>query len=124
MKIQLRSETEIALSHFHRDGFDVGPIDPQLQFGSMQLFMTSIGMCTFSVLASYGERLNTSAEEITIVMKWAYAERPYRIADIDMRIHWPQLPESRLDAATRAAHQCTLHNTLRHELEITALVEH
>ncbi|MFZ0255293.1 MAG: OsmC family protein [Gammaproteobacteria bacterium] len=124
MKIELRSDTEIILSQLDTEGFEVTPAGPEHTFGSMQMFVTSVGMCTFSVLASYGQRLGASADGIVITLKWSYGERPYRIAEIEMRARWPQLPESRLDAATRAAHHCTLHNTLRHETEVVTLVEH
>jgi len=124
MRIELISDIEIVLSQLDADGFDITPAAPELYFGSMQMFVTSVGMCTFSVLKSYGQRFGTSAADIAITLKWTYGERPYRIAEIDMRVHWPQLPPSRLDAATRAAHHCTLHNTLRHGAEVTTLVEH
>ncbi len=124
MKIELRGDTEIVLTELHTDGFDVIPAAPELHFGSMQMFVTSVAMCTFSVLASYGQRFGTSADDITMTLKWAYAERPYRIAEIDLQVRWPRLPASRLDAATRAAHHCTLHNTLREGSEVATLVEH
>lgn len=124
MKIELHSDTELVLNQLDIDGFEVMPVGPELHFGSMQMFGTAVGMCTFSVLASYGQRLGISADGIAITLKWTYAERPYRIAEMDMRIRWPQLPASRLDAATRAAHHCTLHNTLRYGAEVVTLVEH
>lgn len=123
MKIELHSDTEIVLTELHIAGLNISSADPELHFGAMEMFITSVGMCTFSVLASYGQRFGTSADDITITLRWAYAERPYRIVEIDLRVGWPQLPASRLDAATRAAHHCTLHNTLRQGSELVTLVE-
>ena len=123
MKIKIRNATEMELSELHRQGFDILSDDQDTGFGSMQMFTASVALCTFSVLAAYGQRFDAGAEDIVIRLIWHYAERPYRIADIDMKIHWPSLPESRLDAATRAAHHCTLHNTLQQCVEIDTLVD-
>ena len=123
MKVHVKSETEIELTKLHQDGFDIVADDPALHFGSMQMFASSIAMCTFSVLASYGRRFDAESDDITIGLTWAYAERPYRMEVLAMDISWPQLPESRLDAATRAARHCTLHNTLQHGLEVETMVQ-
>jgi uncharacterized OsmC-like protein len=123
MKIEIKNEVEIWLSHLHEAGIEIAREDPELYFGSMQMFVTAIALCTFSVLASYGERFGTPAEGITVGMKWDYAQRPFRISKIDMDIRWPNLPQSRLDAATRAAQQCTLHNTLHHDVDVETLVQ-
>ena len=56
-------------------------------------------------------------------LTWRYAEKPHRIGHIDMKIHWPRVPESRIDAAMRAAAMCTLHNTLTHDVEIDTSIE-
>jgi uncharacterized OsmC-like protein len=125
MEIHIVSATEIKLYRLQESGFTIHADDPELHFGSIQMFITSLAQCTFSVLASYGERFGTSADDITIRMQWTYAERPRRrIAAISMQVHWPSLPESRLDAATRAARYCTLHNTLQEGLEAETLVTH
>ena len=123
MRIHIKTSAALDLSYLHEGGFDIVSDDPEIDFGAMQMFVTSIAQCTFAVLATYGERFGASAEDISMGVTWKYAESPHRIGGIEMDIRWPQLPESRLDAATRVAHQCTLHNTLRHSMEIDTMVE-
>ena len=55
-------------------------------------------------------------------LAWSYVEDPFRIKKIDMEIDWPELPESRMGAAWRAAAMCTIHNTLAHPPEILTRV--
>ena len=50
--------------------------------------------------------------------------RPKRVTAITVDVKWPSLPESRLDAATRAARHCTMHATLGDVVEIDVLVDH
>ena len=124
MRIHIRSETEVDLSQLHEAGFEVSSEESAPAFGAMQMFAAAVAMCTHAVLASYGQRCGAPADGIRIRVRWRYAERPKRIESLDMDVRWPQLPDSRLDAATRAAHQCTLHNTLGHGVEVSTLVDH
>lgn len=64
------------------------------------------------MLASYAAQAGADTTALSIRMRWAYREDPFRIGDIDMDVTWPGLPENRRKAAERAAQQCTLHHTL------------
>lgn len=123
VKIILHSDTQITISHFHEAGFEFETLDAEIHPGAIHLCMTSLAWCTYSVLASYAQRIEAGADDITARLSWRYVERPHRIGHIDMSIHWPQVPESRLDAAMRTAAMCTLHNTLQHGTEIDTVIE-
>lgn len=123
VNIQLVSDTEIRLSRLHNDGFDVTADHPELYYGAMETFVTSLAMCTFAVLSAYGERIDAGVEDLTMRMRWRYGERPHRIESVDMEIHWPEIPDSRLDAAMRAAATCTLHHTLEHAVEVETMID-
>ena len=123
VKIIQHSDTDISVSLLHQPGFDISSEDSEAHFGAIHMCVASLAWCTFSVLASYGQRIETPATDMTIRLQWNYAQRPYRIEKIKMAIHWPQVPESRLDAAMRAAALCTLHNTMMHGLEIDTSIE-
>ncbi|WP_303906174.1 OsmC family protein [Thiohalomonas denitrificans] len=112
MKVIQHAETDIELSELYQAGFDVDMQDPEAQFSALQLFATSLGLCTFSVLAAYGAHLAVDPAGIRIRLRWQYSEHPMRVSDIDMGIIWPDLPADRLEAAERAAEHCTLHHTL------------
>lgn len=123
MKIIQHSDTDISVSLLHQPGFDISSENPESHFGAVHMCVVSLAWCTFSLLASYGQRIETAATDMTIRLQWNYAQRPYRIEKVTMAIHWPQVPESRLDAAMRAAAMCTLHNTMMHGFEIDTTIE-
>ena len=123
MIIHQYSDTDIAISRLHEAGFDIQAEDPAAHFGGVCLLVTSLAWCTYSVLASYAQRIDVPVEDMTMRLKWRLAQKPTRIAAIDMQVRWPQLPESRLDAAMRAAALCTVHNTLKDSVEIETLIE-
>ncbi len=122
MNIKLISDTEIFLSRLHEEGFDVSSDDSALHFGAMETFVTSLAMCTFAVLASYAKRIDAGIDGLTMGMSWGYGEKPHRIKQLEMDIGWPEIPESRLDAAMRAAATCTLHRTLEHSVEVETMI--
>ncbi|SCZ52357.1 OsmC family protein [Thiohalomonas denitrificans] len=112
MKVIQYAETDIELTELYQAGFDVEPTDPEAPFSALQLFATSLGLCTFSVLTAYAAHLQVDPAGIRIRLQWQYSEHPMRVSDIDMSIVWPDLPADRLEAAQRAAEHCALHHTL------------
>lgn len=122
MKVILHKPEDLELRDFDLPGFDVESHDPQAHFSAMEMFATSMALCTYSVLAAYAEQIETSPEELRIGMRWSYVPEPFRIGNIDMDIHWPGLPESRIKAAQRAASHCTLHHTLEHPPTVVTTV--
>lgn len=119
MKIQMHDESDLTLSEFDEPDFDVA-VDEGVHahYSALQMFATSLGLCTASVIETYGERFDASAEDLAIRVDWSYAEDPYRVDQIEMTIDWPSVPESRREAVRRAAETCTLHNTLHQPPEV------
>jgi uncharacterized OsmC-like protein len=118
MKVIMHHSEDLELARFDESGLNIEAHDPDAHFSALQMFATSMGLCTFSVLAGYAEQSDTPTENLSVRMRWRYAEHPYRIGNIDMEIHWPELPSAKREAAERAAAKCTLHNTLQHPPEI------
>ncbi len=112
MKVLMHSEEDLTLSEVSAPDFEIVSEDPTAHYSAMQMFGTSMALCTWSVLASYGEQVDVDTADLTVRIRWDYVDQPFRIGKIDMDIDWPGLPASRLDAAQRAAAMCTLHNTL------------
>lgn len=123
MQIVLHNDTELSVSQLQEPGFNTTVAHPDLKLGAVHLSLVSLAWCTYSVLASYGQRIDAPTDDLSVRVHWRYVERPHRIGHIEMAVHWPQVPESRLDAAMRAAASCTLHNSLQHGLEIDTLIE-
>lgn len=122
MKLILHAEHDIELLEGEAPGFEVESEDPAVAFSAIQMFATSLALCSFSVLYSYAEQLQTPADALRIRVRWAYAQEPLRISRILMHIQWPGLPPSRQKAAERAASQCTLHHTLEQPPEVITQV--
>ena len=122
MKIVMHDEEDLEIKEFGSPEFEIESVNSQAHYSALQMFATSIALCTYSVLAGYGEQINSPTKNIVIRIRWSYVEDPFRIGDINMEISWPGLPESRLKAAQRAASDCTLHHTLENSPSIVTQV--
>jgi uncharacterized OsmC-like protein len=123
MRIRLHSPEDLTLSDLGAPGFHVETDEgAQAPYGALQLFAVSLGLCTASVLMGYGAQLKVPAEGLSVRLRWSVAEKPRRVEDLRMEIHWPALPESRLKAAERAAEHCTIHQTLLRPLRVSTTV--
>lgn len=123
MRIIMHAESDLTLTDFDEPDFIVDADESvDAPYDAMQMFATSLGVCTASILATYGARFDTDISDMVVRLQWDYVEDPYRIGDIDMDIEWPSLPDDRLDAAERVAEQCTIHNTLHHPPEVDTRV--
>ena len=83
-------------------------------FSPYHMLGGSLASCTWFLLESWGSRIQASAEDLEVEVRWEFAEDPHRVASLDMVIRWPSLPEDRRGAAERAALQCPVHHTLSH----------
>ncbi len=119
MKAFLLGSEDIELRALSEPGLEVENRDPEAHYGAVQMFAVSLAMCTGAVLLSYAEQAEAGVDTLAIRVRWQYAEKPFRIGAIDMAIRWPELPASRLEAARRAAAECTLHHTLEQPPRLT-----
>ena len=122
MKIVLHAPEDLELKSFDEPGMDIEARDPEAHYGATQMFAASLALCTGSVLVAYADQAGAHVTDLAIRVKWHYADKPFRIGAIDMAIRWPSLPETRLDAARRAASHCTLHHTLEQIPELTTTI--
>ena len=112
MQILLHTEMSLTLRSFAEPAFEILSGSPEQSLGAIEMFIVSLGLCTGSVLMTYGQTTSTAIDDLSIDLSWSYEQDPYRIGHIDVQIRWPSLSEARLRAAERAAAQCTLHPTL------------
>ncbi|MEJ2646155.1 MAG: OsmC family protein [Gammaproteobacteria bacterium] len=122
MKILLHTEEDLEFQSFDQPGLEVEPRDPDAHYSALQMFATSVALCTYSVLASYADTIDVSDADMTMRIKWSYADDPFRIGHMDMDIRWPGVPDSRIKAARAAANHCTLHHTLEQPPEFVTRV--
>lgn len=123
MQIDLRSDTSLTLSQFSQPDFQIQASSDDVHFSAIPMFATSLGLCTFAVIAEYARRFDADVTAIEVDVEWSFAEDPFRINELDMTIRWPDLPEERLKAVERAASHCTIHNTLENPPEMRTRVK-
>lgn len=122
MKITLVSEAGIRLEPI------AGPMTIEAEsadqlYSPFHMLASSLAFCTYSVLASWASSAKLKSDDIAIEMRWAFAENPHRIGEIDMKIEWPSLPPARQAAASRVADLCATRATLIHPPAIRTVVE-
>ena len=123
MRIVMHSEFDLTVGDFHSPELEVDVDEhAHVHFSALQMFATSLALCTASVLLGYGEQLGVGTHALRIRVRWEVDEKPRRIRRVEMDIEWPGLPTSRLAAAKRAAAHCTLHNTLQHSTTVETRV--
>jgi uncharacterized OsmC-like protein len=94
-------------------------------FGPLQMLAASLALCTASVMQDYATTAQFHLHDLAIDLAWHYAEEPYRVGQMHMRLEiGPDVPPSRHKALLRAAeHHCTVHNTLSHSTHIHTKLE-
>ena len=88
-------------------------------YSPFHMLASSLATCTFSVMHSWATHADLRADDLTIEVRWTFAEDPQRVGEILLTFDWPSLPERRLAAAKRVAEMCTIHATLKHPPRVT-----
>lgn len=87
-------------------------------YSPFHMLGSALAGCTFSVLQSWASNKNLHVDDLTIEVKWKFAEGEHRVERMDARITWPSLPAELWPRALRAAHVCGIHQTLTHTVQI------
>jgi uncharacterized OsmC-like protein len=111
MKITLLSEEKIRLEP------GAGPLTIEATsvdqtYSPFHMLASSLATCTFSVLYSWATHAKLDVATLALEVGWTFAEKPHRVGDMQLTVHWPGLPPDRVAAAQRAAALCTVHATL------------
>jgi uncharacterized OsmC-like protein len=122
MKITLLADDAIRLEQ------DSGPMtieapSADVVYSAYQMLASGLAFCTDSVIRSWASNAKVGADDLTIEVRWTFAEKPHRVGTMDVKVIWPSLPEQRVAAAERVAALCGIHATLSHPPEITTRVE-
>ena len=118
MKITLLSEDAIRLTP------DPGPMTIEAQtaeqaYSPFHMLASSLATCTFSVMYSWATHADLRADDLSIEVRWTFADDPQRVGEVSLVFEWPSLPERRLAAAKRVAEMCTIHATFKHPPQVT-----
>jgi len=124
MKITLLSDDAIRLEP------TAGPLTVEassadVQYSPFQMLASGLASCTFSVLYSWATHADIPVDDLSIDVRWRFADDPHRMSDIHVMLNWPSLPANRAAAARRASELCTIHATLSHppSIEVTTSME-
>jgi uncharacterized OsmC-like protein len=118
MKLTLLGEDAIRLEP--TDGpMSIEALTPEQGYSPFHMVAGGLAYCTWSVLYSWASHAKLEAGDLTVEVKWAFAEDPHRVGSYDIRFAWPSLPSNRIDAAKRVSEMCTVHATLNHPPTIT-----
>jgi uncharacterized OsmC-like protein len=123
VKITLLSEDAIRLTA------DAGPMTIEAQsaeqsYSPFHMLASGLATCAFSVMYSWATHADLPADDLSIEVRWTFADDPHRVAEIALTFDWPSLPERRLAAAKRVAEMCTIHATLKRPPSVTIDVAH
>ena len=122
MNIHLSKATEIHLAHLGEETLTITKKNDALTYSAIAMWITALGKCTYAVLDHYALRLDLNPDAIKEVLTWEFSHEPTTIKRINLTITWPDLPENRRKAVERAAHKCTIHNTIKTCVAITVQV--
>ncbi len=122
MIIQVLGKTELRLSRFDEEGFDIQLENKITRLSALAMFITALGRCTFAVLDHYALRMDVPIENIVTHLEWDYHSDPTRFKTINMEIYWPELPEKRVASVERASHKCAISNTIKDCVEVNVSV--
>ena len=122
MNIQVVGQTELILSRFDQEGFEVILENKMHRLSALAMFVSALGRCTFAVLDHYALRMDVDVENIVTHLTWEYDSEPTRFKNINMAIYWPELPEKRVASVERASHKCAISNSIKDCVEIQVKV--
>lgn len=91
---------------------------PEQSYSPFHMLASGLATCVYSVLQSWAHSADLASDDLSIDIRWSFTDDPYRVGSYDVDLRWPSLPEPRRRAAERAAHLCTVHQTLLNPPEI------
>src|SRR3954469_16870666 len=118
MKITLLGEDAIRLEPVP-GALTIEAPSAEASYSPFHMLASGLASCTFSVLSSWATHAKIPIDDLTIDVRWRFADDPHRVGDIDVSFNWPGLPENRRAAAKRVAEMCTVHATLMHPPRIS-----
>ena len=118
MKITLLADDAIRLEPVPGP-MTIEALTAEMVYSPFHMLASSVATCTFSVMESWAHHAELRIDDLTIDVRWKYADDPHRVSDIAVTFDWPSLPANRIAAARRVAELCTVHATLHHPPRIS-----
>lgn len=88
-------------------------------YSPFHMLGSALGMCTFSVLQSWGSNKNIAVDDLRIDVSWTFIEGEHRVGSMKVVLEWPSLSAELWPRAIRAATLCGVHKTLTHTIDVS-----
>jgi uncharacterized OsmC-like protein len=118
MKITLLGDDAIRLEPIP-GALTVEAPSAEMSYSPFHMLASGLASCTFSVLHSWATHAKIPVDDLTLEVRWRFADDPHRVGEMEVAFDWPALPPNRRTAAKRVAEMCTVHATLMHPPRIT-----
>ena len=119
MKIILLSDDAIRLEPI-AGPMTIEALSAEQSYSPFHMLASSLAYCTFSVMYAWATHASITADDLTIEVRWTFADDPHRVDELRLHFDWPSLPEKRRAAAFRVSKMCAVHATLTHPPRIVA----
>ncbi len=113
MKITLLSDDALRLDPMP-GALTIEAASAEMSYSPFHMLASGLATCTASVLYSWATHATLSIDDLSLDVRWRFADDPHRVSDIEVTLAWPSLPANRVGAARRVAEMCTIHATLTH----------
>ena len=117
MKIILLGDDAIRLEPI-AGALTVEAASADMSYSPFHMLASGLATCTASVLHSWATHAKLPVDDLSLEVRWRFADDPHRVSDIEVILVWPSLPGNRVAAARRVAEMCTIHATLTHSPRI------
>jgi uncharacterized OsmC-like protein len=118
MKITLLSEDAIRLDAVP-GALTIEAPTAEMSYSPFHMLASSLATCTFSVLYSWATHAKLTVDDLSLEVRWRFADDPHRVSDMGVLFDWPSLPANRRSAVKRVAEMCTVHATFSHPPRIS-----
>ena len=88
-------------------------------YSPFHMLASALGMCTFSVLQSWGSNKSIEVADLKIDVSWTFIEGEHRLGTMRVLLDWRSLSPELWPRAIRAATLCGIHKTLTQPIDIS-----
>ena len=113
MKITLLSDDAIRLEATPGMLTIEAPSESQA-FSPFHMMAAGLAVCTYAVLGSWASHAKVNSDDLSVDVKWSFAEEPHRVGEYRVTLRWPGLPAARHNVAMRVAELCAVKQTFKH----------
>jgi len=120
MKITLLGDDAIRLEAVP-GALSIEAASEEVGYSPFHMLASALATCTFSVLQSWATHKKLTIDDLSLDVRWTFADDPHRVGNMTVSLDWASLPADRLATAKRVTALCTVHATLMHPPQIDIL---